>query len=147
MPYPCSHFYFDIKFGYRLYSKEKRRACRQIWYQSKSDYMDRALGLGNLCENLFPLWHTLEESSSGSESSGFIRRPFRNLLRSRLQPTTTSSTTEKPTIVYELRCFSKLFFILHRYFLKFEISKKSRLLVFFNFQERIKKSKEMSWWP
>jgi len=40
-----------------------------------------------------------EESSSGSESSGFIRRPFRNLLRSRLQPTTTSSTTEKPTIV------------------------------------------------
>ena len=89
------------------------------------------LGLGNLCENLFPLWHTLEESSSGSESSGFIRRPFRNLLRSRLQPTTTSSTTEKPTIVYELSGFSKLFFILHRYFLKFEISKKSRLLVFF----------------
>ena len=89
------------------------------------------LGLGNLCENLFPLWHTLEESSSGSESSGFIRRPFRNLLRSRLQPTTSSSTTEKPTIVYELRCFSKLFFTLHRYFLKFLISKKSRLLVFF----------------
>ena len=26
MPYPCSHFYFDIKFGNRLYSKEKRRA-------------------------------------------------------------------------------------------------------------------------
>ena len=26
MPYPCSHFYFDIKFGDRLYSKEKRRA-------------------------------------------------------------------------------------------------------------------------
>ena len=25
MPYPCSHFYFDIKFGDRLYSKEKRR--------------------------------------------------------------------------------------------------------------------------
>ena len=24
MPYPCSHFYFDIKFGDRLYSKEKR---------------------------------------------------------------------------------------------------------------------------
>ena len=24
MPYPCSHFYFDIKFGNRLYSKEKR---------------------------------------------------------------------------------------------------------------------------
>ena len=22
MPYPCSHFYFDIKFGDRLYSKE-----------------------------------------------------------------------------------------------------------------------------
>ena len=26
MPYPCSHFYFDIKFDDRLYSKEKRRA-------------------------------------------------------------------------------------------------------------------------
>ena len=26
MPYPCSHFYFDINFGDRLYSKEKRRA-------------------------------------------------------------------------------------------------------------------------
>jgi hypothetical protein len=24
MPYPCSHFYFDINFGNRLYSKEKR---------------------------------------------------------------------------------------------------------------------------
>ena len=26
MPYPCSHFYFDINFGDRLYSKEKRKA-------------------------------------------------------------------------------------------------------------------------
>ena len=26
MPYPCSQFYFDIKFGDRLYSKENRRA-------------------------------------------------------------------------------------------------------------------------
>ena len=26
MPYPCSHFYVDIKFGNRLYSEEKRRA-------------------------------------------------------------------------------------------------------------------------
>ena len=49
LPYPCSHFYFDINFGNRLHSKEKRRAwtifniiCYQIWYQSKSDYMDRA---------------------------------------------------------------------------------------------------------
>ena len=24
MPYPCSHFYFDIQFGNRLYSEEKR---------------------------------------------------------------------------------------------------------------------------
>ena len=24
MPYPCSHFYIDIKFGDRYYSKEKR---------------------------------------------------------------------------------------------------------------------------
>ena len=24
LPYPCSHFYFDIKFGDRLYSKENR---------------------------------------------------------------------------------------------------------------------------
>ena len=26
LPYPCSHFYFDINFGDRLYSKEKRSA-------------------------------------------------------------------------------------------------------------------------
>ena len=26
MPYPCSHFYVDIKFGERLYSNKKRRA-------------------------------------------------------------------------------------------------------------------------
>ena len=26
MPYLCSHFFFDIKFGDRFYSKEKRRA-------------------------------------------------------------------------------------------------------------------------
>ena len=26
IPYPCSHFYFDIIFGNRLYSKEKRKA-------------------------------------------------------------------------------------------------------------------------
>ena len=32
MPYPCSHFYFDIKFGNRLYSKEKRRAWQQFVY-------------------------------------------------------------------------------------------------------------------
>jgi hypothetical protein len=25
MPYPCRHFYFDIKFGKRLYPKEMRR--------------------------------------------------------------------------------------------------------------------------
>ena len=24
LPHPCSHFYFDIHFGDRLYSKEKR---------------------------------------------------------------------------------------------------------------------------
>ena len=24
MPYPCSHFYFDINFGDRLYTKENR---------------------------------------------------------------------------------------------------------------------------
>jgi hypothetical protein len=24
MPYPCSHFYFDINFGNKLYPKEKR---------------------------------------------------------------------------------------------------------------------------
>ena len=57
MPYPCNHFYFDIKFGHRLYSGPWTFAktttlassllniiCRQIWYQSKSDYLDRALG-------------------------------------------------------------------------------------------------------
>ena len=49
---PCSHFYFDINFGNRLYSKEKSLAsslwniiCYQIWYQTKSDYMDRAIGM------------------------------------------------------------------------------------------------------
>ena len=31
MPYPCSHFYFDIKFGDRLYSKEKRRAWTHLF--------------------------------------------------------------------------------------------------------------------
>ena len=50
MPNPCSHFYFDIKFGDRLYSKEKRPGSPLlfwIWsvakFESKSDYMDRAL--------------------------------------------------------------------------------------------------------
>ena len=37
LPYPCSHFYIDIKFGDRLCSKDKRRAW-PIWYQHKSDY-------------------------------------------------------------------------------------------------------------
>ena len=32
MPYPCSHFYFDIKFGDRLYSKEKRRAWHVLFW-------------------------------------------------------------------------------------------------------------------
>ena len=32
MPYPCSHFYFDIKFGDRLYSKEKRRAWPVLFW-------------------------------------------------------------------------------------------------------------------
>ena len=31
MPYPCSHFYFDI-FGNRLYSKEKRRAWPLLFW-------------------------------------------------------------------------------------------------------------------
>ena len=41
MPYPCSHFYFDIKFGDRLYSL-LNIICRPNWYQSKSDFTDRA---------------------------------------------------------------------------------------------------------
>ena len=98
------------------------------------------LGLGNLCENLFPLWPTLEESSSGSESSGFIRRPFRNLLRSRLQPTTTSSTTEKPTIVYELSCFSKLIFILHRYFWNLKFLRNQDCWSFYRTYHKIKRN-------
>ena len=32
MPYPCSHFYFDIKFGDRLYSKEKRRTWPLLFW-------------------------------------------------------------------------------------------------------------------
>ena len=43
MHYPCSHFYFYINFGDRLYSKEKRQGS-PLWCQSKSEYMDRALG-------------------------------------------------------------------------------------------------------
>ena len=39
MPGPCSHFYFDINFGNRLYSKEERPGSPLL---SKSDYMDRA---------------------------------------------------------------------------------------------------------
>ena len=31
MPYPCSHFYFDIKFGDRLYSKENRLGCPRLF--------------------------------------------------------------------------------------------------------------------
>ena len=32
MPYPCSHFYFDIKFGNRLYSKEKGKAWPVLFW-------------------------------------------------------------------------------------------------------------------
>ena len=32
MPYPCSHFYFDIKFGDRLYSKEKKRVWPVLFW-------------------------------------------------------------------------------------------------------------------
>ena len=32
MPYPCSHFYFDIKFVNKLYSKEKRRAWSLLFW-------------------------------------------------------------------------------------------------------------------
>ena len=32
MPYPCSHFYFDIKFGVRLYSKEKKRGWPVLFW-------------------------------------------------------------------------------------------------------------------
>ena len=32
MPYPCSHFYFDIKFGNRLYSKEMGRAWPVLFW-------------------------------------------------------------------------------------------------------------------
>jgi hypothetical protein len=32
MPYPCSHFYFDINFGDRLYSKEKRSGSTLLFW-------------------------------------------------------------------------------------------------------------------
>ena len=32
MPYPCSHFYFDINFGDRLYSKEKSKAWPLLFW-------------------------------------------------------------------------------------------------------------------
>ena len=40
LPYPCSHFFFDIKFGHRLYSKEKRSTLPLlfwIWSFAKID--------------------------------------------------------------------------------------------------------------
>ena len=48
MPYPCSHFYFDIKVIFKreeesLASSLLNIICRQNGYQSKSDYMDRAI--------------------------------------------------------------------------------------------------------
>ena len=44
MPYPCSHFYFDIfkREEESLASSLLNIICRQNWYQSKSNYMDRA---------------------------------------------------------------------------------------------------------
>ena len=52
MPYPCSHFYILWYQFCRhiIFKREEARLsssllniiCRQIWYQSKSDYMDRA---------------------------------------------------------------------------------------------------------
>ena len=40
MPYPCSHFYFDIKFGDRLYSKENRLGSPLLfWIQSVAKFV------------------------------------------------------------------------------------------------------------
>ena len=39
MPYSCSHFYFDINFGNRLYSKEKRPGSPLLfWIQSDTKF-------------------------------------------------------------------------------------------------------------
>ena len=39
LPYPCSHFCFDIKFGDRLYSKEKRKALPVFfWIKSVAKF-------------------------------------------------------------------------------------------------------------
>ena len=38
MPYPCSHFYFDIRFGNRLYSNKKKRAWPVFPIQSVAKF-------------------------------------------------------------------------------------------------------------
>ena len=51
MPHPCSHFWYQI-WRQIIFKREQARLsssllniiCGQIWYQSKSDYLDRASG-------------------------------------------------------------------------------------------------------
>ena len=91
VPYPCSHFYIDINFGDQLYSKEKRPGfsssllniiCRQIWYQCKSDYMDRAPG--SICtalleEFLSNQWNFNHSLFRKAHSENFVNVLFDNL--------------------------------------------------------------------
>ena len=52
MPYPCSHFYFDINFGNRLYSKENRPGSPLLfWIQSvaKFDIKVKVSNMGDKC--------------------------------------------------------------------------------------------------
>ena len=44
MPYPCSDFYFDIKFGDRLYSKEGKRVSASRFHQPKRDSINQKGG-------------------------------------------------------------------------------------------------------
>ena len=75
MPYPCSHFYFDIKFGDRLYSIASSLLniiCRQIWYQSKSDYMDRAYGSTSFQDFLYTFSMALYHKWDVKNDSAFM---------------------------------------------------------------------------
>ena len=42
LPYPCSHFYFGINFGNRLYSKEKRPRANDFKGQITSKIQHRS---------------------------------------------------------------------------------------------------------
>ena len=90
MPYPCSHFYFNIKFDDRLYTKEKRPDSPLlfwIWSVAKFDikvkvtYMGRVLAW-KLCnhEKSSKEWDMAPHSSSTPSSSRRIEKQLEDSL-------------------------------------------------------------------